>query len=332
MKNLLITGATGFIGSHLTNHLYDLGYNLKLLVRETSNISPFERLTKLEYLNGDIRDIESIRNAVDNIDAICHLAAYTGIWAKDDSIYTNINVNGTENVARTAIEKDIRLIYASSFTAIGPTPPEPVNESYENEEFNMPYEESKFKAKRKVKEMVSEGLKATLVYPGIVYGPGDFNIFGDMLYNIVQGKILPLGLCPGEGQSIACFTYVYDLVKGIETILNNENTIGKDYILGGENVKFREYLDLIASIARGKKVRKIPMWIASVYARLLETKANITNKTPKLTCSTLNAIKFHRAYSSQKAIKEINYKITPLKEGLEETIAWYKSYAGKSKE
>ena len=87
MTSILITGGTGFIGATLTKHLNSLGYDLKLLIRETSNIKPFENLKNIEYVIGDVRDIDSIYNAVDNIDLIYHLAAYTGIWAKNKSIY-----------------------------------------------------------------------------------------------------------------------------------------------------------------------------------------------------------------------------------------------------
>ena len=77
MTNILITGGTGFIGIHLVKRLSNLGHNLKLLVRETSDISPFQGLKNIEYINGDVRDIDSINKAVDNVDLIYHLAAYT---------------------------------------------------------------------------------------------------------------------------------------------------------------------------------------------------------------------------------------------------------------
>ena len=84
-------------------------------------------------------------------------------------------------------------------------------------------------------------------------------------------------------------------------------------------------------MARGKKAKKIPMWIAMAYAWLLELKAKFSKKLPKLTRPTLRAIKYHRSYSSQKAIEKLGYKITPLREGLEETIEWYKDFIEKEK-
>jgi farnesol dehydrogenase len=327
MVSILITGGTGFIGISLVKKLNQLGHNLKLLVRESSNTTPFEELEKIEYIIGDVREIDSISNAVNGIDIIYHLAAYTGIWAKDKSIFYDINVKGTENVAKIALEKNIKLYYMSSFTALGPTSSEPVDETYENKKFCMEYEKSKCDAKKLIKEYIPKGLRVTVFYPGIVYGPGDFNIFGGMLYDIMRGKILPLGLCPGKGQSVACFSYLNDVVECLANLVQNETISGEDFILGGENVKFVDYLNLIAQIARKKNVKKIPMSIAKTYAWLLEIKAMITKKNPPLSRAAINAIKYHRSYSSKKAIENLNYNITPLRDGLEETIKWYQNYS-----
>ena len=114
-------------------------------------------------------------------------------------------------------------------------------------------------------------------------------------------------------------------------ILDNDKVIGEDFITGGENVKFIDYLNSIAKIGRNKKARKIPMWIAMSYAWLLEVKAKFSKKKPKLTRATIRAIKHHRSYSSQKAIEKLDYKITPLREGLEETIEWYKEFIEREK-
>ena len=133
MATILITGGTGFIGIPLVKKLDNLGYKLNLLIRETSDITPFQDLANIDYVKGDIRDGECINQAVDGVETIIHLAAYTGIWAKKKSIYYEINVKGTENIAKIALEKNIKLFYVSSFTALGPTPSEPVCEDHEND-------------------------------------------------------------------------------------------------------------------------------------------------------------------------------------------------------
>ncbi len=331
MTTVLITGGTGFIGIPLVKRLSNLENDLKLLVRESSDITPFENLKNIEYVIGDIRDIDSLYKAADNVEVIYHLAAYTGIWAKDKSIYEDINVKGAENIAKVALEKNIRLIYMSSFTAIGPTPndcEEPVDESYENSELLfMDYEKTKFRGKKIVKEYVEKGLNATLLYPGIVFGPGDFNIFGEMLFDIVSGKFLG---CPGKGDSIACFSYINDIVEVMTKIIDRDDLKGEDFILGGENVKFGEYLDLIAEIAEVKKPRHFPMSGAMLFGWSCEVKASMTKKMPYITRSTITSIKYNREYSSKKAIEKLGYTITPLREALTETIEWYKDFIEKN--
>jgi nucleoside-diphosphate-sugar epimerase len=130
---------------------------------------------------------------------------------------------------------------------------------------------------------------------------------------------------------MTCLSYVYDLADVLVDIINREDVFGDDFILGGENIKFREYLDLIAEIGRDKKAKKLPFWVTIVYAWLLEVKAKFNKKVPYLTRPTLRAIKYHRAYSSKKAIDKLGYKITPLREGLQETIKWYQDYLENEK-
>ena len=326
MMSILITGGTGFIGIPLVIKLHELGHELKLLIRENSNTAPFKELKGIDYFIGDVQDINSLEKAVNNVDIIYHLAAYTAIWAKDKSIYYDVNVKGTENIANIALKNNLKLFYVSSFTALGPTTSEAVNETHENENFLMEYEKSKFQAKKLVKEIIPKGLRVMIFYPGIVYGPGDFNVFGRMLFDVMRGKILPLGVCPGKGEAITCVSYVFDISNALVDVINREDLFGEDFILGGENVKFKEYLDLIAKIGRNKKAIKLPFPIAMVYAWFLEVKAKFNKKTPYLTRPTLRAIKYHRSYSSNKAIEKLDYKITPLKQGLEDTIDWYKNY------
>ncbi|TFF98726.1 MAG: NAD-dependent epimerase/dehydratase family protein [Promethearchaeota archaeon] len=329
-KRLLITGGTGFIGEVLVKKLYESGYDLRLFVRKTSNILPFKEFGGIEYYIGDITNLEDVKKASENIEVIFHLAAYTGIWARNKSIYDDINVKGTENVAEAALEKDIRLLYVSSFTALGPTPEEPVHESYEKTgQFYLEYERTKYEAKKIIQDYFDKGLNGVMFYPGIVYGPGDFNIFGEMLYDIVRGKFLG---CPGDGQSMACFSYVYDVVDAMIKALERDEINQEDFILGGENIPFVDYLNLIAEIAGNKKPRHFPMTFAKVYGWLCELGAKITKNIPYITRDTLNSFELNRAYSSEKAIEMLDYNITPLKEGLKNTIEWYQDYIESDKD
>ena len=330
MVNILITGGTGFIGVQLVRQLYNLGHDLKLLVRESSDTSPFKEHKNIEYIIGDVRDIATLYNAVDGIDLIYHLAAYTRMWARDNSVFEETNIKGTENIAKVALEKDIRLIYISSFIALGATPTEPVDETHESEEgLYLDYAKTKFQAKKLIKDYINNGLNATIFYPGIVYGPGDFNIFGQTILDIVRRKFLG---CPGKGDNVGSFVYVSDVIDGFVSVIDRNDLKGEDFILGGINIKFGDWLDLIAEIAGNKKnPRHFPMSLAKAYAFSCELKTKLTKKVPYINRPTVKMINHNWSYSSDKAIEKLGYNITPLEKGLKETIVWYKDFIEKEK-
>ncbi len=325
MANILITGGTGFIGIPLVKRLNELGHNLKLLVRENSNTLSFQDLKNIEYSIGDVREPESLNGATENIDIIYHLAAYTRKWCKDKCAFEDTNIKGTENIAKIALEKNLKFIYVSSFIALGATPEEPVDESFESKEgLFLEYAKTKFEAKKIIKDYLEKGLKGIVFYPGIAYGPGDFNIFGQTIQEITENKFMG---CPGKGDVIGSFVYVNDIVEGLVSIIDRDDLIGEQFILGGENVKFGEWLDLVAEMAGSKKVRHFPMSFALLFAWLCELKTKITKKMPYINRPTVKMMNHNWSYSSKKAIDKLNYKITPLKEGLSKTIDWYREYS-----
>ncbi|TFG01549.1 MAG: NAD-dependent epimerase/dehydratase family protein [Promethearchaeota archaeon] len=329
MKTILVTGGTGFIGVPLVKKLNELGHKIKLLVRETSDISPFEGLNNIDYVTGDVRDIESLSKAIEGVDLIYHLAAYTRMWAKDDSIFEEINVQGAENVAKLALERDKKLIYVSSFIALGATPEEPVDESFESEEGQLlDYATTKFEAKKMIKEYVKKGLNVTIFYPGIVYGPRDFNIFGQIIHDITEGSFMGV---PGKADKVGSFVYVNDVANGLASVINKDDLKGEEFILAGENVIFNDWINLIAELAGKKKPRHFPMSMGLMYARMCELKTKLTKKMPYINRPTVKMMDYNWSYSSEKAINQLGYKITPLKVGLKKTIEWYEEYIENEK-
>ena len=315
MKEILVTGGTGFLGIPTVKKLSEAGHHLKLLVRETSDTSCFDGLDNIEYVIGDVTDIDSIYKAIENIDLLVHLAAYTRNWSREKNIWEKVNVIGTENIAKVALEKKIRLVYASSFMGLGVTPkgcPEPVDETYDNDEvFTLNYGRSKYKAKKVMEQYIEKGLNVSMVYPTILYGPGDFNVFGQILHDIVAGSIM--AICPGKGDSVANFVYVNDVAAGMVTIIENGDLNNEHFILGGENIVFDDWLSLIAEIADTRKPRHIPMSVGLSYGSMCSMAAKITRRKPLYTRGIIKNIKYNREYSSEKALKMIDYKITTLK-------------------
>lgn len=325
---ILVTGGTGFIGIPLVRKLNSLGHNLKLLIRENSNITPFNNLNDISYSIGDVQNIDSIYEAVNDIDLIYHLAGYVKIWAKQKASYHDINVQGAENIAKVTLEKNIPLMYMSSFGAIGPNPVdslEPTNEDWQHVDFFInDYERTKYLGREKINEYIKKGLKSVIFYPGFVYGPGDFNIYGEMIFDIVAKQFLGL---PGKGESVFCMSYLDDVINGMVSVIGRDDLYGQGFVLGGENIKIGDYLDLIAEIAEVKKPRRFPKWLGVIYARLSKSKTIFSKKrVPYITPDMIIGMDYNWAFSSKSAIEKLGYKITPIREGLTKTVKWYKDF------
>ena len=328
MANILITGGTGFIGVPLVKKLQSLGHNFKLLIRENSNTEPFQNLNNIEYIIGNVRDINSLRQATNNIDIIYHLAANTQIWAKDKSIYEEINIKGSENIAEVALEKKNLLIFISSFFAIGPYncgESIPDFETYErNIDYFMDYEKSKCEGTKIIQKYKEKGLKIIIFYLGFVYGPGDLNFYGKLTIDVILGKLLGI---PKTSVSKFSMAYIYDIIEPMANVIGRDDLIGEEYFLGGEAVTTIDYLNLIAEIAGVKKPRQIPLSFALFYGRLCEIRAKLSkNRIPYITRPLMKMATYDWAYSSQKTIDDLGYEITPFREGLEKTVEWYMDY------
>ncbi len=333
MANILITGGTGFIGVPLVKKLQGLGHNLKLLIRESSNTEPFQNLNNIEYNIGDVRDINSLTKAANDVEIIYHLAANTQIWAKNNSIYEEINLFGSENIAEVALEKKILLIYISSFFAIGPyncSEEVPNFETYErNIDYFIDYEKTKCEATKIIQKYREKGLKTIIFYPGFVYGPGDLNFYGKLTIDIILGKLLGI---PNTSISKFSMAYIYDILEPMAKVIGRDDLIGEEYFLGGEAVTTIDYLNLIAEIAGVKKPRQFPLSFAMFYGRLCEIRAKLSkDRIPYITRPIMKMATYDWAYSSQKTIDDLGYKITPFREGLEKTVEWYKDYIEKEK-
>jgi farnesol dehydrogenase len=327
MVNILITGGTGFIGVHLVKKLHNLGHSLKLLIRKSSDISPFQELKNIEYIYGDVSNINTLDKITGVIDIIYHLAAYTKIWAKDKSIYDEINIVGSENIAKLALEKNAKLIYISSFFAIGSYKIGdlvPDFETYErNIDFFMDYERTKYYSCKKIQEYKDKGLKTIIFYPGFVYGPADFNFYGKVTIDIILEKLLGV---PKTSNSEFSMSYVYDIIEPMVNIISRDDLIGEEFFIGGDTVSTKNYFNKIAELADVKKPRQFPMWVAMFYGWICEIKAKITKKMPYMTRALIRMSTYNWAYSSEKSIKFLGYEITPFEEGLKKTVTWYKDY------
>jgi nucleoside-diphosphate-sugar epimerase len=320
---ILITGATGYIGSLLTVKLADAGENIRILCRSTPSIPEFNR-ANIQVVKGDITDPRSLEKAMEGIDQVYHMAAYARLWAKDPSIFHQINVEGTRNVMEAAARAAVaKIVYTSTAGVIGPSRDHPMREEDARiTGFFNEYEETKTEAEKIAMSFASGKMKVTIVNPARVYGPGL-----DTGSNPVT-KIIELYMkkkwyvIPGSGEDIGSYCYVDDVVDGHISAMNLGGN-GQRYIFGGVNATFNEFISYIRKYSKvEKKLYHLPFSLMSGASYLQLGWSKISGKAPMITPNWVRRYDYDWALDSSKAVREIGYKIRSFEEGVRQTSEW----------
>jgi len=319
----LITGSTGYIGSLLTIKLAEQGEDIRILVRRDPDIPEFRR-NNIAIVKGDITDAESLKNAMKGIDKVYHMAAYARLWAKDPDTFHKINVEGTRNVMKAAIDADVKkLVYTSTAGVIGPSGDKPMTEIDPRiTGFFNAYEETKTEAEKVVQEYVKKGLNVSIVNPSRVYGPG-LDTGSNPVTKIVELYMKrKWHVIPGNGEDVGSYCHVDDVVNGhISAML--KGGIGERYIFGGVNASFNELISLIRKHSGvDKKLFNLPFPLMSLVSHAMKTWSTISGTAPMITPDWVKRYDYHWKLDSSKAVNEIDYKIRSLDQGIQQTVAW----------
>lgn len=321
---ILITGGTGFLGRAIVARLAG-DHEVTLLVRPTSSRERFA--DGVRFAEGDVTDRASLDHAMAGQAAVIHAAALVKILAPAAD-FDRINVGGIDNVLAAAAGAGVdKIVYVSSFMALGPTERAPGGELDESapaaeRKFINDYERTKTRADRRARAAIETGAPLNVVYPGVIYGPGELtegNIIVRLLLDIVRGKL------PGWiGTADRRWNYVFvdDVADGIARTLERA-PVGGRYVLGGENVR---HADFYASLGRATGVRppqlRIPDPVATATGFAMRAWARLTGGVPKLTPDLVEINRHDWALSSKTAEAELGYRWRPLDQGLETTVAW----------
>ena len=325
----LVTGATGFIGSHLAEALLARGYSVKCLVRSSSNLKWIETLLtpqkvsdsfgapSVELFYGDCGDADSLRDAVEDCDYVFHLAGLTKAAREDD--FFSVNVKGTENIVNSILKNDRKLkrfVFLSSLSAIGPSlNGSPVTENAKPHPVSA-YGRSKLEAE-KIVSGVMDRIPATIIRPPAVYGPRDRDFY--LLF-----KLIKWGLFPYWGKSYYSLIYIDDLINGILLSAEKDNAEGKLYFLSDTEVHTNEEIALEIARIFEKPLTKvrIPKSVMPLFATIGEKfhRGGIINRDKILELH-------HPCWlcDSTLVTRELGYKPTvKLKDGLKWTADWYR--------
>ena len=320
----LITGATGFVGSAVLRELLKKEHQIKALVRRSSVLDNLKNLD-VEIVYGDLKDKDSLKRCLKDCKHLFHVAADYRLWVpKAKEIYEN-NVNGTENLMVEALNLGIeKIVYTSSVAVLGKSiegdiadEKTPVN----IDQMIGHYKKSKYLAEEKVKELYkTKKLPVVIVNPAAPVGPRDIKPTptGKMILDAATGKI-PAYLDTGLN-----IVHVDDVAKGhIQAF--NKGKLGERYILGGENLTFKEILEMISNLC-GHNPPKIQLPKKPLYpiGYLFEIFARLFNlKNPMLTVDMIRMAEKKMFFSSEKAKKELNYKYKSAKIALKDAIQWF---------
>lgn len=319
---VLVTGGTGFLGKSVVRRLHAAGHEVRVLVRERSSLDGIP--PGVETARGDVTEGETLAGAVEGCEAICHMAALVKMWVPDRRRFDEVNLGGLRNVLACARSAGARLLYTSSFIAIGPAGPEPADESrvHSGDRYRNDYERTKAAADAVAREAAAAGQEVVMVYPGVVYGPGDLtdgNLVVKMIADHMAGRFPGI---VGPGDRLWSYAYVEDVAAGHVAALERGRR-GERYFLCGENADMRGLFDLLARVASVPPPRRhIPYAAASALGYLLFAWAELTGLPPLLTHEVVAVFREHWAYSSAKAEAELGYRPTSLEQGLRHTVAW----------
>ncbi len=325
--NILVTGASGFIGSHICKELIVKGHHVKAFYRPRAdgNIPPLLHNLDVECAEGDITDIQSLEKAVEKVQIIFHAAAKLGSRGKVEDLYA-ITVQGTKNVLGIAQKAGIeRVVHTSSVAALGvpgwkqPESRQP-QEIDENHTWNYRpewwrYGHAKYLAELEVQKSVASGLNVVIVNPGVVIGAGDINrIGGDVIIKVASNRF-PISL-PG-GLNVV---HIQDVVSG-HLAAWERGRIGERYILGGENLTYLNFHQKIAEISKVKPPTHI---LPAAPIRALAGPLSLFSKILPVSASSLHRLGFYFFYNIQKAKAELGLAIPrPAYQAIQDAYNWY---------
>jgi len=324
--SVLVTGATGFIGSNLCRGLIEAGYQVRAFRRSTSSLKLIEDLP-LDHAIGDLTDPESLVAAMQGIEAVFHTASKVDYWRSPDGIYAT-TVGGTRLVLEAAMQAGVkRVVYTSSVASLGVPavkvpgehPPLLMNENhawnYRPESFR--YGHAKHLAEMEVQKAVAQGLDAVIVNPSMVFGPGDVNrISGEIVVQVARG-IVRFSL-PGGMNGI----HVNDAIRG-HLLALERGRCGERYILGAENKTFLEFIRITAEVVgRAPPKFVIPSWILQPLASPLDLLCRFVPMP--FNGDLLRFSNQLMYYDTRKAQHELGLTdLLPVRTALQDAYQWY---------
>jgi dihydroflavonol-4-reductase len=321
----LVTGATGFVGSHVARQLVSAGQSVRILVRSTSNLQALEGLP-CERVEGDLRDSGSLDRAMRGIQTVFHAAADYRLWTRrPEEIYAS-NVEGTRRLLEAAENAGVeRVVYTSTVATIaverdGPLPNEDTHAALG--EMIGHYKRSKFLAEQEAKRAAANGLPVVIVNPTAPVGPGDWKPTptGRIILDFLKGKM------PAYVDTGLNVVAVEDVAAGHLLAAKNGRS-GERYILGARNMTLKQILDALSAITGRPAPRvRLPHAVALAAGYADEWISRLTGREPQIPVEGVKMSRHRMFIESDKAKRELGYNPASIEAALERAVRWYEEH------
>jgi dihydroflavonol-4-reductase len=321
----LVTGATGFVGSHVTRQLVSAGQHVRALVRPGSNLDALDGL-QVEYVQGDLRDANSLDLAMHQVRRVFHVAADYRLWARRPEEIYETNVEGTRKLLDAAQRAGVeRIVYTSTVATIAV----PRHGTLPNEDTRVTlgemighYKRSKFLAEQVVLEAAVSGVPVVIVNPTAPLGPWDWKPTptGRIILDFLKGK-MPAYV--DTGLNVAA---VEDIATG-HLLASEKGRIGERYILGARNMTLKQILEALSNITGRPAPRvRLPHAVAMAAGYADQLFSRLAGREPQIPVEGVKMSRHRMFVESDKAARELGYRPGPVEAALERAVAWYEEH------
>jgi NAD+-dependent farnesol dehydrogenase len=325
---ILLTGATGYLGSQIAQELLRREEHFRVMVRDPSRLLFDATAASCDVVIGDLRDPDDVARAVRDVRFVIHTAALVKMWVRHRHDFRRVNVDGLKLLCRAATDAGVeRIVYTSSFIALGPSSGANAGEELSHTgPFSNEYERTKVDT---LEWLRCEGFRlhpVLALVPGVIYGPGPFtegNLVGSMMYQYCF-KMMPAVV--GSGAQRWSFAHNAAVVAAHVAALE-KGKLGEEYVLGGDNRSLNDFYAALAEISGTRRaVRRVPFWMAKVLGSVDVAMSIVSGHSPTLTPGVVEIFKHDWVYSSAKAVRELGYDVTPLEMGLPDAFTAMMDY------
>ena len=304
---MLVTGGTGYLGGAIVRALHARGHQPVVFARRATAAG----LPGVPQ-DGDVRDRAALRRAAERVDAVIHAAALVSVWRPHSQEFDDVNIGGLHNVLDLARGLGIaRIVYTSSFLALPPS--RGACRPAAND-----YQRTKIQALRVARAAAAEGQPVVTLFPGVVYGPGaatEGNLVGRLIRDHLDRRL------PGLVGADRVWSYAYvDDVASAHVHAVERGHLRGEFMVGGDNAPQMRVFEIVRALTGRGLPRRIPVAAALAVAAAQEAAARWFDRPPLITRGIVNIFQCDWSMDSERSVRELNHRITPLETGLRATL------------